>query len=89
VPPATPNTLTQGTVQGILCPTQVRIDNFKWKLKTRKVIATIILGTDQTVMLYILRGLDSASSSFGVPVHPVTPGSNKCTERLAQAAQSL
>ena len=83
--PATPNTLKQGTVQGVLCRTQAKIDNFKWNLKTRRVSVTISSGIDQTITLYIRRGIESASSSPGVLVHPVTPGSNKCTVHLAQA----
>ena len=83
--PATPNTLTQGTVKGILCRTQAKIDNFKWNLKTRKASVTISSGIDQIITLYIRRGIESVSSSPGVLVHPVTPGSNKCTVRLMQA----
>lgn len=83
--PATPNTLTQGTVKGILCRTQAKIDSFKWNLATRKVSVTISSGIDQTITLYIRRGIESVSSSPGVLVHPVTPGSNKCTVHLIQA----
>lgn len=83
--PATPNTLTQGEVKGILCRTQAKIDSFRWDLKTRKVSVTISSRVDQTITLYIRRGIQSASSSPGALERPVTPGADKCIVHLAQA----
>ena len=83
--PAMPNTLTQGEVKGIVCRTQAKIESFRWDLKARKMSVTISSGVDQTITLYIRRGIQSASSSSGALVHPVTPGSDKCIVRLVQA----
>lgn len=81
--PATPNTLRRGTVKGMVCRTQAKIENFNWDLNTRKISVTISSGIDQTVTLYVRRGIESASAPPGVLVHPVTRNSDHCSVHLS------
>ncbi len=51
--PAVPPTLTEGTVKGILCRTQAKIDNFSWNLDTKKIDLTLTSGLNQTISLRV------------------------------------
>lgn len=81
--PALPGSLADGDVKGIVCRTQARIDDLHWNLETRKVDVTISSRIDQTVELFVRRGIQSVETSEGALTAPVQAGSDKCSVRLA------
>jgi hypothetical protein len=81
--PAEPDSLTKGSVKGILCRTQAKIDDLRWNLETKKIDVTISSRVDQTIKLFVRRGIESVDAPEGVLATPVLGGSEECSVRLA------
>jgi alpha-L-fucosidase 2 len=82
--PAEPDSLTQGELKGVLCRTQARIDDLKWNLETRKVDVIIRSRVDQTVKLFLRRGIQSVDAPKGVLVTAPRKGAIECEVRLTK-----
>lgn len=82
--PAEPDSLKQGELKGVLCRTQARIDDLKWNLETRKVDVTISSRMDQTVKLFVRKGIESVDAPKGVLVNPPRKGAIECEVRLTK-----
>lgn len=80
--PAMPSTITSGTVKGILCRTQAKIDNLSWDLKTRKLDVTISSHVDQKITLFVRRGIESIDDPESVAAEAVRPGSKELAVHL-------
>jgi alpha-L-fucosidase 2 len=83
--PAEPDSLTHGEVKGILCRTQAKIDDLKWNMDSKRVDVTISSHTDQTVRLFVRRGIESITAPKDALVNPVTHGAVECNVRLYKA----
>jgi hypothetical protein len=81
--PAEPDSLSKGSVKGILCRTQAKIDDLTWNLETKKIDVTISSRIDQTVKLMVRRGIESVYAPEGVLTAPVQVGSVECNVRLS------
>jgi alpha-L-fucosidase 2 len=82
--PAEPDSLTQGELKGILCRTQAKIEDLKWNLQTRKVDVAIRSQVDQTVKLFLRRGIESVDAPKGVLITPLRKGAIECEVRLTK-----
>lgn len=83
--PAEPDTLAEGSAKGIVSRTDATIDDLTWNLNTRKVDVTISSRVDQSIKLFIRRGIESVDAPKGVLVNPVTPGAVECDVRLTKS----
>jgi hypothetical protein len=83
--PALPPTLTKGAAKGIVCRTEAKIDNLTWDLKTGKLSVTISSLKNQSVKLFVRRGIESIDAPAGVLMHPATRGADAVEVRLSQA----
>lgn len=81
--PAAPDSLPEGEVKGIVCRTQAKIEDLTWNLATKKIDVTISSGLDQTIKLFVRRGIESVDAPEGVLAGPVAAGSEECSVRLA------
>jgi hypothetical protein len=81
--PASPESLSKGSIKGILCRTQAKIDDLTWDLETRKIDVTISSRVDQTIQLFVAKGIESVNAPEGVLTAPVPAGSEECSVRLS------
>ena len=81
--PAEPDSLTKGSIKGILCRTQAKIDDLTWNLETRKMDVTISSRIVQTIKLFVRKGIESVDAPDGVLATTVLAGSEECSVRLA------
>jgi alpha-L-fucosidase 2 len=82
--PAAPDSLSEGTIKGVVSRTQATIDNLAWDLKGKKIDVTISSKVDQTIKLFVRYGIESVDAPSGALVGSVTPGSVECDVRLTQ-----
>ena len=83
--PAVPASLTEGTVKGILCRTEARIDELTWNLNTRKLSVTISSRVDQNVTLFVSGGIEGLQDPEDALLSEWTPGSDEVHVRLSRA----
>jgi hypothetical protein len=72
--PAAPDSLSEGTIKGVVSRTQATIDNLAWDLKGKKIDVTISSKVDQTMKLFVRYGIESVDAPSGALVGSVTPG---------------
>jgi len=56
--PALSDNLPQGTLSGVLCRGQIRVDKLHWDLKKKEVRVTLTSKTDQEIRLMLRRGIE-------------------------------
>ena len=83
--PAEPDSLAEGSVKGVMSRTQATIDDLSWNLNAKTIDVTISSRVDQTIKLFIRRGIESVDASPGVLMGSVKPGSVECNVRLAKS----
>lgn len=81
--PATPDSLAKGSIKGMLCRTQARIDDLTWNLKTKKIDVTISSQINQTIRMFVRRGIERIEAPDGVLISPVHAGADECSVRLS------
>jgi alpha-L-fucosidase 2 len=80
--PAVPASLTKGSIKGILARTQTTVDELTWNLETGRIDLTLTSGIDQTLKLFVTRGIEHIDTADGVLVVPVAAGAEECTIHL-------
>ncbi len=55
--PALPEVLRKGSVDGVLCRGQVRVDGLSWDMETKVVAATLTSANNQDVALFYRKGI--------------------------------
>jgi hypothetical protein len=83
--PAQPDSISQGSVKGIVSRTQATIDDLSWNLNTKKIDVIINSQVDQTIKLFVRQGIESVDAPTGVLIGSVVPGSLECNVRLAKS----
>ena len=82
--PANPDSLTEGSIKGVVSRTRAKIDDLTWNLKTKTIDVTISSQVDQTIRLFVRHGIEGVDASSGILVGSVVPGSAECTVRLTR-----
>ncbi len=80
--PAMPDSLTKGSIKGILARTQATVDQLTWNLETGRIDLTLTSRIDQTLQLFVRRGIEHIDTADGVLVVPVAAGAEECTIHL-------
>jgi alpha-L-fucosidase 2 len=80
--PAMPDSLTKGSIKGILARTQATVDQLTWNLETGRIDLTLTSRIDQTLQLFVRRGIERIDTTDGVLVVPVAAGAEECTIHL-------
>lgn len=80
--PAMPASLSSGTVRGIVCRTQAKIESLTWDLHANTIDVTISSRIDQTVRLFVRGGIERVDAPDGVLAQTARPGSQDCSLHL-------
>jgi alpha-L-fucosidase 2 len=80
--PAIPDSLTKGSIKGILARTQATVDQLTWNLETGTIDLTLTSRIDQTLKLFVRRGIEHIDTADGVLAEPVAAGAEECTIHL-------
>jgi alpha-L-fucosidase 2 len=83
--PAEPDSLTEGSLKGIVTRALATIDDLTWNLNTKKIDVTISSHVDQTIRLFARYGIESLDAPPGVLMASVVPGSVECNVRLSKS----
>lgn len=65
---ADPDSLTEGSIKGVVSRTQATIDDLTWNLKTKTIDVTISSQVDQTIKLFVRHGIERVDASSEIPV---------------------
>ena len=83
--PAVPASLTQGSIKGVLCRTQAKIDDLTWNLNTRTIDVTISSRVKQDVRLVVRQGMESVTAPGGVLTSSPKSGAEMVNLRLPES----
>jgi hypothetical protein len=82
--PAAPESLTKGTVKGLLARTFTKVDDLTWDMGAKTVDLTVTSRRPQDISLIVRYGIESIVAPAGVlPARP-KPGETVCTLHLPQ-----
>jgi len=82
--PALPESLTRGSVKGMLARTFARVDEMKWDMTRRTVELTLTSLRPQDITLIVRHGIESAAAPPGVLAAQPKPGATRCELHLPQ-----
>jgi hypothetical protein len=74
----------QGSIDGVVTRTRATVTHLTWDFSTKKIDVTISSPVDQTIKLFVRRGIESISAPPGTLVKAVKPGSLECNVRLSK-----
>jgi hypothetical protein len=80
--PALPGTLDHGSAAGIVLRTEATLDDLKWNLATGELDLTITSRRDQTIELFVRRGIEDISATAGVVTTKPAPGAEEVSVNL-------
>jgi len=80
--PALPESLTRGSITGMLARTFARIDSLAWDMRTRAVELTVTSSRKQDVTLVARHGIETISAPGGVLAAPLQAGRADVEVRL-------
>ena len=81
--PAMPASLEKGSIKGVLCRTQAKIEELNWDLRRKEIDVTISSRIDQTVQIYVRRGIERVDAPMGVLTTPIHAGAERCSAHLS------
>ena len=82
--PALPATLSEGSVKGVVCRTEAKIDDLTWNLNTGTLSVTISSLRDQDVKLFVGGGIEGLDAPRGVLLSEAVAGSEEVDVRLSR-----
>jgi len=80
--PALPETLVEGSINGMLARTYARVNKLAWNMETRTVELTVTSFREQDVTLIARYGIENITASAGVLAAPIKPGTANCDLHL-------
>jgi hypothetical protein len=82
--PAMPETLTKGSVKGLLARTFAKVDDLTWDMAAKTVDLTVTSRQKQDITLIVRYGIESITAPAGVLAVQPKPGETTCTLHLPQ-----
>lgn len=80
--PALPDSLSVGSIKGVMCRTEVKVESPGWDMNARTIDLTLRSGKQQTVDLIVRHGIEAASGTSGVLPATHDPDARHCELRL-------
>lgn len=84
--PAMPETLTHGSVKGILSRTFIKVDELTWNLEASTVDLTITSRRKQDITLIVRYGIEAITAPAGVLAVQPKPDATTCVLHLPEGA---
>lgn len=83
--PAMPDSLEKGSIKGVLCRTQAKIEDLTWDIKRKEIDVTISSRVNQTIRMFVRRGIERIEAPGGALVAPVRAGAEVCSVHLSSS----
>ena len=80
--PAVPDSLTKGSIHGMLARTFAKVDTLAWDMPARTVDLTITSLKDQEITLIVRQGIEKISAPAGVLAKTPAPDAISCDLHL-------
>jgi alpha-L-fucosidase 2 len=80
--PALPDSLSKGSIKGVMCRTQAKVESLAWDLKGRAMDLTLRSSKPQDLDLIFRYGIESVTGPVGVIIDPVKPDATHCWLQL-------
>ena len=81
--PALPDSLSKGSIKGVMCRTEAKVENLTWDLTARTLDLTLRSHKAQNLDLIIRYGIESASGPSSVIIDPPRPDAPHCRLKLS------
>jgi len=80
--PALPDSLSKGSIKGVMCRTEAKVESLTWDMKAKTVDLTLGSRKPQDLDLMVRYGIESAIGPAGVIIDPPKPDATHCRLRL-------
>jgi len=80
--PALPDSLSKGSIKGVMCRTGAKVESLTWDMKARTMDLTLRSRKQQAVDLIVRYGIEAASAPSGVLLATPDPDARHCELRL-------
>ncbi|HMD87327.1 MAG TPA: glycoside hydrolase N-terminal domain-containing protein [Terriglobia bacterium] len=80
--PALPDSLSKGSIRGVMCRTEAKVESLTWDTKSHTVDLTLRSRKRQDLDLIVRYGIESATGPAGVIVDTPRPDADHCRLRL-------
>jgi len=80
--PALPDSLSKGSIKGVMCRTEAKVESLTWDTKAQTVDFTVRSRKSQDLDLIVRYGIESANGPAGVIAGAPAPDATHCRLRL-------